>query len=1540
MKRKERRRLWGAAAIALACIVALALWQWQALARLAIVAAVEATVHVRLALANATLGWNRAVLENVSVTSFRGEPIATVRRLSLEYNLRDLLPGGSRLFGLKSVDVDSPRVTVTRHADGSYNVPVLQLPANKGAVGPPTIVRLTVRNGSIHVVDQSRDALPDQRRLYVEHVDVSADISTSTRSRYEAALGYGERPDRLYPVRGRGDVDAKLGYNDQRWTAPSLPIAAAANFVVNSSSLQLRAGMLRDVDARYAGLADASGTIRPHLAATAFLDGGVMSIAGLSKPIDGVRGGLDVDDDGLTTARLDASVAGIPVRVSGGIYGLRDPRVRFAVRGKGDLSALRSAFDQARRLPMRGPLSFGLLVEGPATKPTTWIDLSSPSVTYAAATLGRIRGLAAFDGHEADVLRFGGAYRGATLSAGGRIVLVKEPRAIELLLGVRASTNDVPYAATIVPRLPLQAVALASAEDPKSIGLLGALWGSGASRSVDGVFDVDSRGVGSIGPVHLNLDRGSIYARAALDRPRGEIRGLVAARGFPVTPARGRLSASLFGMQTKAEIAALGTAQLRGAWGAASGAGSVALRGRSLRGSVYGSALGEAAYGAAVSGTAHSPRLAGTVVVAGGRYRNFDVNGNAGVSYRDGAVRVSDAAAAIGPLFVALAGTITGIAPGSGTPRYDLAAQIHSSDVGALLATVQPRAAELVQGSIDANLRVRGTKAAPSFAGTMSAPEGSVNGLSFRDLHGNVRGGSAAITVSGAHVVVGSSPISFDTSASLASTSVALAAPRLDLADLNDFFDTGDTLAGTGSLALRARVAGTRIAETSGSAFFSSARFRRIALGRVASRWRSTGGSIVSSTSFGGRAGEVSVRGSVDPAAMRADLAATARNVDLSTWLPMLGYTVPVTGRLDAETSLAGRYPDVALRLHAAVLGGTAGRVAIERFEVTAAASHGRGEIASAVLDTPSLATTARGTFGFRPGDRLALTIDSNSADIGRLLREATGMTYDVSGTLDSALRVGGTLAYPSLRDTLSIRALRYGSLTIPRVAGEIDADRHSLGIRGGEIDLEKGRALFAALVPVRVTDAGVAAARGPITGSIAAQDVELSNFAAMLPKGTQLAGRIDGNVVANGALTDPQIAGSLTLRDGTFSGPMEKSPIAGITAELTLHGSHAQLQSRGTVGGGLLTANATATLADLRRPAEFAFAMEAKAQNARLDLPAYFQGNLNGSVTVARTRATPPQVSGSVAVSNARIPLNAFLNLKGGGQGGPALPNVAFTNLSISAGPNVRVQSANVDIGAAGNATLRGTLRAPTLAGSFASTGGTLSFYRTFNLESGNVTFDAASGLIPDIDAAAATYVADPPTAVRLHVTGPATSMNLALTSDPSYSREQILGLLVGAQQFGAVRGVRTTANQSFSAGSAVANVGLGQLNTLFTRNLLEPLSSSVASALGFTTVAITTDIQTGLGISAGKALGKNVRAIYSQTFGYPKTQAVTFEAYPNSASGARFTWYTSTGPTLFALQGPQSVGMDVLNLNPYTQLPPATGNNGISLSYQRKFW
>jgi hypothetical protein len=1540
MKRRTGQRVWGAIAIVLLCIVALFLWQWRNLARLTIGAAAAAVAHVDLSFENLNLGLDRAVFDRVRVTSLRGEPIASIARLSLAYNFSDLF-AGRRLFGLTAVDADAPHLTIIRRPDGSYNIPIPPPPAKRPEKQAPLILRARVNDGSIEIIDQVHNADPLARHLYAQRVDVDADLSTASRSSYRASLAYGEHRDRLYPVRGSGSIDVN-GLTDQHWSAAALPVAGAVNFVVNSPAIRLRAGLLRGADLRYFALPGANGPLPPQLAATGVLEGGRIAMAGLAKSVDDVHGIVDVFGGGLLTPRLDASLAGVPVRVSGGLYGLSDPHLRLIVRGSGDLARLRSAFVQAQRLPIQGPLDFTLLVEGRAVAPVTWIALQSPGIVYARASVENPAGLIAFDGSEADIVRFGARYAGADVRASGSVALAHQSNALEMLAGVRTPPDALPYSAMLVPGMSFTGTALAQAADLRQISLGGVLSGTAATQRLDALFNVDSRGSGSIGPLLVRGNRGSIYARIALDHPHDASVGLIDARNVPIAPARALASATLFGEESKGAIAIGGNALLQGAWGRLRSYGTGISRGATLAGNLFGGItspqIGHAGFGATIAGAPLSPRIAGTLALAGGRYRDFDLNGNAAVAFSNSTLRVHDAAVGIGPLLVGVAGTIGNLVPGASfTPHYDLAAQLHSSDARTLVAAAQPRVANLVQGSIDADVRVRGAGYVPLVAGSLDSPEGSVNGLAFRDLRASFAGDPRSVTLSAGHVVVGSTAIAFDGQGSIGSAHVFASAPQVNLADFNDFFDAGDTFAGTGNATIAATLEGTRLTASDGTAFFSGARFRKIRLGDVAAHWRSSGRSVIGNVALGDESGRLHVTGSVTPATLTARLGASARDVDLGTWLPMLGFGAPVTGRLNANASVAGRYPDLAMSLHAALFGGTAGRIPIQRFEVDASAWHGLGTIRSAVLEVPSLSATATGTFGLLASDRLALVVHGTSPNIGSLLETATGKDFGLTGSLDSTLHVGGTRAAPQLSAEVALASLRYGNLLLPRVSGVIGADRRSLTVSGGEIAFQRGTAQIAATVPIHLEPPAVTLGSGPISASLIANDIELAEFANLFPKGTQLNGRIDGNVTAGGTLASPQFNGSIGLRDGEFKGPLEKSPITGAAAQLTFTGMQASLQSSASVGGGSLSAQGSATLANLYRPADLPLMLQARVENARLDIPNYFAGVLNGGVKVARAPGDPLGIGGDVTVSRARIPLNAFLSQQGGAQRTTHLPEVAFDNLRILAGHDVRVQSANVDIGAEGSVVIGGTLRAPTLSGSFNSTGGTLSFLRSFNLESGSVQFEPSAGLIPRVNAVATTFVTNPATAVRLHVTGPATNMNLNFVSDPPYSREQILGILVGAQQFGAVQGVQAT-RQNVSAVSTAQNLALGQVNTLFTRSLLQPLSASLGGATG-TNVQITSDIQTGLGVSATRGLGRFVNAIFSQTFGYPRTQSIAFEANPTVGTGLRLTFYTSTGPTLLAVQQPQPVGMGVLNINPATSFQPAGGTNGFSFAVQKRF-
>jgi hypothetical protein len=595
---------------------------------------------------------------------------------------------------------------------------------------------------------------------------------------------------------------------------------------------------LQDVDLRYFGESDGSGSA--HLVGSAFLRGSSLVVAGLSKPVSDVRGPVDVYDDGILTPGLQARLAGVPAAITGGMFGFNTPQLRLAVRGSADLAQLEGAFARARHLPIQGPIDFSLLIEGDAREPLTWIALRSPTTTYAGTRLQNVNGVVAFDGREADIVGFGAAYGRVNLNARGRAAINLQHNAVEILVKAHSPPGGTPYVNVLLPQAALDATVLATADDPKAIATRGVIWGGGGPQGLDAIFKVDAHGNGTIGPLYARSGRGSLYARIALNNAHGQSFGLAQARDFPLPEAQGILNATLLGTKTAGGFAVAGDAGMASSLGLAAMRGSVVMRRGKLRGAILGNLGSVGSFGATVGGTPRSPKIAGTVVAAGVRYRNVKVEGNAALVYQNGTLAVHDATAAIGPLFVGVAGTIEGLSlRGAFAPQYDLAAQLHSSDVSSLVATVAPQKAELVQGSVDADLRVRGSGSAPSFAGRVSAPEGSVNGLSFRYFAGNVSGDASALTLTGGRVVVGSSAIALNTTANRAGVaSVAIDAPHVDLADFNDFFDTGDTFAGTGSLGLRAQVAGRRVLSTSGDANFSNARFRRIDFGSVAARWR------------------------------------------------------------------------------------------------------------------------------------------------------------------------------------------------------------------------------------------------------------------------------------------------------------------------------------------------------------------------------------------------------------------------------------------------------------------------------------------------------------------------------------------------------------------------------------------------------------------------------------------------------------------------------------------------------------------------------
>ena len=949
-----------------------------------------------------------------------------------------------------------------------------------------------------------------------------------------------------------------------------------------------------------------------------------------------------------------------------------------------------------------------------------------------------------------------------------------------------------------------------------------------------------------------------------------------------------------------------------------------------------------------VRGSLQHPSAQAGVTLERASYARLPVNAGIDLAYDGSRLDVDHSSALIGDARASVDGSVSGVDPKAVAPRYDLAAHIRGLDL-AQTAAVLHVPLRYPAGSADADLQVGGAGSAPAVSGTLAIASGSLNGLAFSNAGAAVAASRSGVRLDDGRVTVGSSHIAFAAAAAPGSEHADLRSPAVDLADFNDYFDAGDTLAGRGWLALSVDVSPSSFA-TNGNVALTGVRYRRIPLGDADARWSSRNGVVGGTLAVGGDYGTIDAAGTIavprdqplrdiarrSTVSLRANLV----HADLREWLPVVGVQAPVVGFVDGTAQISGRYPGLTLNGNAALTDGSFARVPIDQLAVAVSATNGRGTITQAVLQIPNLSATASGTFGFGPTAPLALAVRADSPNIGALANRVAAGASSLGGTLTTTAQITGTPLDPHIADTTQVLAFRYNNFIVPSIRASVAVQRGSVTVTDGNIDLITGAVAFNGQIPLQPNSFALGSAQAPVALGISARAVPLAGFDPLLPSGTQVSGTIDGTLAVRGTMRSPLLDGRFALANGTFVAPYEASRITQAAGAVVFSGTSATVEDfRANVAGGTVDLSGSASVADLETPERaLQYRFTADATNAVFNLPKYYRGKVDGSVSIAKTPSTLPAVSGSVQLSSARIPASALMTSSGANPSTSPPPFDVALGLHIAVGKDVRVQNSMIDVGATGALDVAGTLAKPTLKGRMDSTGGTISFYRNFIIERGVVQFDPSDGLVPNVNAVAITHVPSPPTDVTLHVTGPATNMHLALQSAPAYDQTTIVGLLVGAQNFGAldIANNGTNANQ----GSALASMTAGFIDQQFTRQLFEPLETTLGTALGLSNLSFAIDPTNGLSANASRSISKNVDVVFGEIFGYP----------PREMFGLRgnFPDYTAAQLIFFQQSGQQTLGVPTQtflqslaaqNNQSVTAIQPVSQGSGFVFTLQKRY-
>ncbi|MBV9271138.1 MAG: hypothetical protein JO165_08590, partial [Candidatus Eremiobacteraeota bacterium] len=488
--------------------------------RFALTTVLSLATGYRIDVGDMHLGLNHGAFLDTHV-SRHGEPVLDAVRIDLYYNLRDLLPGSSRRFGLVGVTIDHPQLTLIHHQDGTYNVKSLGGGTGGGGAPSGPVVPFNffarVRGGEAQLIDQYQ-YYKEARLQRVHNIDADINVNTQTRTHYTVTGAFADIKNQ--PFRAVGTIDYTRGFAMHRVRAAAIPLKAIGNYIINSPAAHIVAGTAHDLDATIYALGfGPSESFSYHVNALASLNDGQFYIRGLAKPLDAIHGTLQIFDGGLAARKLTASIAGIPVNVAGGIFNFRSPQFRLGVLGSGPLERLRTVLAFSRTQPVRGIVQVHTLIEGPISQPLIFVGISGPRAYYSAIPLDAPNGLIAVYGGNVVIAPLHASYSGIALNVHGRLKMGPSVDS-NLSVSYDAPASHVPYLGALVSADRITGTALLSGQGTH-ITARGYL--ATENPAVASTFYAIANGTGTVGPFFITpRTGGSAIGAYSLDRPHGE----------------------------------------------------------------------------------------------------------------------------------------------------------------------------------------------------------------------------------------------------------------------------------------------------------------------------------------------------------------------------------------------------------------------------------------------------------------------------------------------------------------------------------------------------------------------------------------------------------------------------------------------------------------------------------------------------------------------------------------------------------------------------------------------------------------------------------------------------------------------------------------------------------------------------------------------------------------------------------------------------------------------------------------------------------
>ena len=499
--------------------------------------------------------------------------------------------------------------------------------------------------------------------------------------------------------------------------------------------------------------------------------------------------------------------------------------------------------------------------------------------------------------------------------------------------------------------------------------------------------------------------------------------------------------------------------------------------------------------------------------------------------------------------------------------------------------------------------------------------------------------------------------------------------------------------------------------------------------------------------------------------------ALSVEDVEVGSLLAILNAPMPgVAGRLSGQVALTGTTGNPAIQVLGTVHAGRIKGYRLDSIELDVSLRNKVIAINTFQARQGAGYLAAKGTADLK--GPLSMEIGGHDMDAG-LFAAWLDSSADIQGKLNFLAQIGGTAAKPEASLSFDIHDGGVTNATFDELDGLLVLKDNIILLNQLYITKGEHRASAYGKLPlnalVKKQNRDQASAADVMDLKIRLDQANLSILPLLSPEVQSASGATQGEISIGGTLAHPVFGGGITVVDGTLKLKSLADPLEKLGIDIQFEDDKMNVnQVAGSMGGGTFLLKGTASLNGEQGLAAY----EAKLDLNRLGIRhKYFKGPLNGTVSLARQNGKP-SITGKLVFDN------MTLNI-------PGIPDAPQSEMDVAMDvdlvleKNVRAYSPSLyDIWLGGGLHLGGTIKNPRITGKINLVRGSVDYIGTrFRIQEGTIDFPRRRSIDAQVHLEAYTNLSM--TKVLLNIDGPASQMNLKLSSIPALSPQEIRTVL-----------------------------------------------------------------------------------------------------------------------------------------------------------------